>query len=59
MDPESQELLEQEQPKRDLLRWVPVLGLCVSLYSAIFATAVLLPWHARLSREFKEHCYAA
>jgi len=56
MDPESQqELIEGDSrisERNSLLRWVPVIGLCVSVYSAVFATAVLFPWHARLSREF-------
>lgn len=51
---DSESLLEQERPKRDLLRWVPLIGLCVSIYSAIFATAVLFPWHFKLSHEFSE-----
>ena len=54
MDPESQqELIEPSQERRDVLRWVPVFGLCVGVYSAVFATAVLFPWHIKLSREFQ------
>jgi hypothetical protein len=52
MDPESQELIEPSQERRDVLRWVPVFGLCVSLYSALFATFILYPWHRELSDEF-------
>jgi len=53
MDPESQqELIEPSEKRRDVLRWVPVFGLCVSVYSAIFATSVLFPWHIKLSKEF-------
>jgi hypothetical protein len=48
----QQELIEGQDGRRDVLRWVPVIGLCVSVYSAVFATAVLFPWHTRLSREF-------
>jgi len=34
------------------LRIVPVIGLFVSLYSAVFTTFVLYPWHQELSDEF-------
>ena len=54
MDPESQqELIEGQDERRDILRWVPVIGLCVGVYSAVFATAVLFPWHIKLSKEFQ------
>jgi uncharacterized membrane protein len=41
------------------LKYVPVIGLCVSVYSALFATAILYPWHLELSEKFqamKEEC---
>jgi hypothetical protein len=38
------------------LKWVPVIGLAVSVYSAIFATFILYPWHIELLREFRETC---
>ena len=54
MDPESQqELIEGQDEQRDVLRWVPVIGLCVGVYSAVFATVVLFPWHIKLSKEFQ------
>ena len=53
MDIESQELIPD---RRNPLKWVPVIGLCVSVYSAIFATAVLYPWHIELSKEFQTRC---
>lgn len=37
-------------------RWIPVI---ISLYSAIFSTFVLYPWHIELSKELadmKEIC---
>ena len=52
MDPESQTLIEQ--PSFDRLRWVPVLGLTISFYSALFATCVLYPWHLEISEELAE-----
>ena len=42
--------------KRDLLQWVPLVGLTISFYSAIFATFILYPWHLELSKEMKEIC---
>lgn len=50
MDIESQ----VRHQRHEVLRWVPVIGLGVSFYSAIFATFVLYPWHIRLSHEFAE-----
>jgi hypothetical protein len=50
MDVESQVLLER--PRGEVLRWVPVIGLVVSFYSAVFATFILYPWHVELSNEF-------
>lgn len=47
------------QPNHQWLRWVPIVGLIVSMYSAIFATAVLFPWHQKIWNEFenmKLHC---
>lgn len=56
MDIESQELIAQRQRRRtyEFLRWVPVIGLAVSFYSALFATFILYPWHVELSKEFLE-----
>jgi hypothetical protein len=52
MDPESQqELIGDRDERRDVLRWVPVIGLCVGVYSAVFATFILYPWHLELSEE--------
>ena len=51
MDIESQELVTRHQ-RHEILRWVPVAGLVLSFYSAIFATFVLYPWHIELSKEF-------
>lgn len=51
MDIESQELLVRRR-HHEFLRWVPVAGLVLSFYSAIFATFVLYPWHIELSKEF-------
>lgn len=51
MDIESQQLIGN---KREFLRWVPVVGLAISFYSAIFATFVLYPWHIELSKEFSD-----
>mgnify|MGYP003334832101 CR=1 FL=1 len=51
MDIESQELI-QHQRRHEFLRWVPVVGLAISFYSAIFATFVLYPWHIELSKQF-------
>lgn len=42
----------QDHRHNEFLRWVPVVGLAISFYSAIFATFVLYPWHIELSREF-------
>lgn len=55
MDIESQSLV----PRYEFLRWVPVVGVALSFYSAVFATFVLYPWHVELSREFavlQENC---
>lgn len=56
MDIESQQMIPSHphhtHPK--WLKWVPVTGLCVSIYSAFFATVILYPWHRELSREFTE-----
>jgi len=54
MDPEEPLLRDPEPPKHQWLRWVPIVGLIVSMYSAIFATAVLFPWHQQLSDEFQK-----
>lgn len=35
-------------------KWIPVIGLMFSIYSAIFSTVVLYPWHIELSDEFSE-----
>jgi hypothetical protein len=51
MDIESQELVTHRN-HREFLKWVPVAGLVLSFYSAIFATFVLYPWHLQLSSEF-------
>jgi hypothetical protein len=52
MDIESQELIEGRRGHDKVLKWVPVAGLFISFYSAIFATFILYPWHVELSREF-------
>lgn len=52
MDVESQELITRRHQRYEFLRWVPVAGLAISFYSAIFATFVLYPWHIELSKEF-------
>lgn len=44
----------QPLPSPPNLKWIPVIGLCVSVYSALFATFILYPWHIELSREFKQ-----
>jgi hypothetical protein len=54
MDIESQELLATRHKRHEFLRWVPVVGLAVSFYSAIFATFILYPWHIELSKEFSK-----
>jgi len=36
---------------KEFLKWVPVVGLAISVYSAFFATFVLYPWHVEISRE--------
>lgn len=41
------------------LAYVPLVGLFVSIYSALFSTAILYPWHLELSEKFqamKEEC---
>lgn len=48
MDIESQGLV----PRHEFLKWVPVVGVALSFYSAVFATFVLYPWHIQLSEEF-------
>ena len=50
MDIESQELIRHR--RHEFLRWVPVVGVALSFYSAVFATFVLYPWHIELSKEF-------
>jgi hypothetical protein len=42
--------------RQEFLKWVPVIGLAISFYSAIFATFVLYPWHIEISRELQEIC---
>jgi hypothetical protein len=55
MDIESQRLVEHPNHKRhEFLRWIPVIGLAVSFYSALFATFILYPWHIELSKEFAD-----
>lgn len=51
MDIESQELITRHK-RHEILRWVPVAGLALSFYSAVFATFILYPWHIELSKEF-------
>jgi hypothetical protein len=48
MDIESRDLTA----RREFLRWIPVIGLAISFYSAVFATFILYPWHLELSKEF-------
>jgi hypothetical protein len=50
MDIESQRIPE----KKDSLRFVPVISLCVSSVSFLFALFVLYPWHIQLSSEFAD-----
>jgi hypothetical protein len=50
MDIESQELVQ----RRRFLQWVPMIGLTVSFYSALFATFILYPWHVQLSNQFAD-----
>lgn len=52
MDIESQELIGVRRTRYEVLRWVPVVGLFASFYSAFFATLILYPWHIELSKEF-------
>jgi hypothetical protein len=55
MDPEEPLLRDLEpKTKHQWLRWVPIVGLIVSMYSAIFASAVLFPWHQKLWNEFEK-----
>ena len=54
MDIESQELISRRHRQHEILRWVPVIGLAISFYSAVFATFILYPWHIELSKEFGE-----
>lgn len=35
----------------EFLQYVPLIGVALSFYSAIFATFVLYPWHLEISRE--------
>jgi hypothetical protein len=51
MDIESQELITRPN-RHAFLKWVPVVGLSISFYSAFFATFILYPWHVELSKEF-------
>ena len=53
MDIESQELIQKRNRSSEFLRWVPVMGLTISFYSALFSTFILYPWHLELSREFE------
>ncbi len=46
--------IESPSAPKPNLKWIPVIGLCVSVYSALFATFILYPWHIELSREFKQ-----
>jgi len=52
MDIESQELIPVRNRANEFLRWVPVVGLMISFYGAVFATFILYPWHIELSKEF-------
>lgn len=52
MDIESQELIPVQNRANEFLRWVPVVGLMISFYGAVFATFILYPWHIELSKEF-------
>lgn len=51
MDVESQELVQRRR-HHEFLRWVPVVGVALSFYSAVFATFILYPWHIELSKQF-------
>jgi hypothetical protein len=53
MDIESQELV-QTYKVHEFLRWIPMIGLTVSFYSALFATFILYPWHLQLSNQFSD-----
>jgi len=35
----------------EFLQYVPLFGVALSFYSAIFATFVLYPWHLEISKE--------
>ena len=50
MDIESQRI----SGKKDPLRFVPLVGLCVSSVSFLFALFVLYPWHLQMSSEFAD-----
>jgi len=54
MDIESQELVGRRHRQHEILRWVPVIGLSIGFYSAVFATFILYPWHLQLSSQFEE-----
>jgi len=47
MDVES-----QRPPERNPLKWVPVIGTCISIFALSFQLFVLYPWHLQLSSEF-------
>jgi hypothetical protein len=53
MNIESQELVNMQR-NQEFLRWIPVIGLTVSFYSALFATFILYPWHLQLSNQFSD-----
>jgi hypothetical protein len=36
---------------KEFLQYVPLIGVALSFYSAVFATFVLYPWHLEISRE--------
>lgn len=41
------------------LKYIPLISLCVSVYSALFASVVLYPWHLELFEKIqamKEEC---
>ena len=48
-------LIVDERPREPKwLKWIPLVAVCITTYSAVFATFVLYPWHQKLSSEFEE-----
>ena len=48
-------LIVDERPREPTwLKWIPLVAVCITTYSAVFATFVLYPWHRELSSEIGE-----